>query len=71
MAGLVDDRTYVNVNVDSEGQCITGIAGLSHPAVRGPPEHESAFKPRTGDVAPRRTAWKAGASNTQKPHPAP
>lgn len=56
------------MNVDSEGHCVSGVAGMSHPAVRGA-ESESAFKPRVADMAPRANGnWEKGKSSTQKPH---
>ena len=64
---MADDGPYVKVNVDSEGHCVTGVAGMSHPAVRGA-EEESSFRPRVADMAPRGGAWAKQGSNTQTPH---
>ncbi|QDZ25188.1 hypothetical protein HOP50_16g77340 [Chloropicon primus] len=67
MAGLVNDRTYVPVNVDHEGFVETENNLFKHVAVRER-EQDSKYVPSTSNIAPRPKSWAKTESNTQKAH---
>merc|ERR1712224_714289 len=66
MAGLVNDRPYVAVNVDHEGFVESENKLFKHVAIRDR-EQDSPYKPTAANIAPRPRAWKSSSSNTQKP----
>merc|ERR1712144_124750 len=68
MAGLVNEREYVPVNVDHQGFVESENGSLfKHVAVRDR-EQDSAYVPSASNVAPRSKAWTKTESNTHKAH---
>merc|ERR1711934_954817 len=67
MAGLVNEREYVPVNVDHEGYVESENALFKHVAVRER-EQDSTYTPATANIAPRPKSWAKTESNTQKAH---
>eukprot|EP00213_Chloropicon_mariensis_P001672 CAMPEP_0197470382 /NCGR_PEP_ID=MMETSP1309-20131121/1089_1 /TAXON_ID=464262 /ORGANISM="Genus nov. species nov., Strain RCC998" /LENGTH=77 /DNA_ID=CAMNT_0043007209 /DNA_START=150 /DNA_END=383 /DNA_ORIENTATION=- len=67
MAGLVNDRKYVPVNIDHEGYVESENALFKHVAIRER-EQESKYKPAVANIAPRPRQWTKSESNTHKAH---
>eukprot|EP00212_Chloropicon_laureae_P007792 CAMPEP_0197491980 /NCGR_PEP_ID=MMETSP1311-20131121/6212_1 /TAXON_ID=464262 /ORGANISM="Genus nov. species nov., Strain RCC856" /LENGTH=77 /DNA_ID=CAMNT_0043036705 /DNA_START=168 /DNA_END=401 /DNA_ORIENTATION=- len=67
MAGLVNERAYVPVNIDHEGYVESENALFKHVAVRER-EQDSKYQPATANIAPRASNWSKSESNTQKAH---
>ena len=53
------------VSVDSEGYCDAKTVGMKHVAVRDD-GRASEFRPKPGNIGPRKKDWKPTPSNTQK-----
>ena len=53
------------VSVDSEGYCDAKTVGMKHVAVRDD-GRSSEFRPKPGNIGPRKKDLKATPSNTQK-----
>merc|ERR1711879_902295 len=67
MAGLVNDRAYVPVNVDHEGYVESENALFKHVAIRDT-ERDSKYEPKAANVAPRPKGWTKSESSTHKKH---
>merc|ERR1712010_232165 len=67
MAGLVNERPYVSVNVDHEGFTESENPLFKHVAIRDR-EQDSTYEPKATNIAPRPKTWQKTDSNTQKSH---
>merc|ERR1712216_440458 len=67
MAGLVNERPYVSVNVDHEGFTESENPLFKHVAIRDR-EQDSTYDPKATNIAPRPKTWQKTDSNTQKSH---